>query len=361
MRNEIKLYGIIGEDVTAVDVKRQLDAFDQSQELVVRIHSEGGSVPDGIAIYDAVKTYPGPKRAVIESAAFSIASYIAMAFDDVEITENGYLMIHNPYMETVGDDVAHAQSAECLAKFKESLVAAYSSRTGKSRDEVLSLMANETWINAREALANGYVSRIAPPQMRAVAKLKNMPQGVFKSLSGGCSDAGENRVSERVTVSESTKPVAASLAEIRAAFPKAKAEFVLNCIERNLPMASVMTEALAAMEEELTQARAKLAEYEQKEMAAKAEMEVSVEQEPEEEEEPMPMPVQKAKAKLGVRPVAKSTATKPSAKAQWETLVAAKVSAGLPRSKAVLAVHKDNPGLREQMVEEINLARKGAE
>lgn len=353
MPNEIKLYGVIGEDVTAVDVKRQLDSFDQSQDLVVRIHSEGGSVTDGLAIYDALQSYKGPKRAIVESAAFSIASYIAMALNDVEITENGYLMIHNPHMEVVGDDTAHSQAADCLSKLKESMVTAYSSRTGKSRDEVLAIMANETWINAREALAGGYVSRISAPQMKAVAKTKNMPQGVLKSLCGDCSDAGETR--EEPKMSE-TKPVAASLAEIKAAFPKAKAEFVLNCIERSLPMASVMTEALAAMEEELTQAKAKLAEYEQKETMAKAEMEISVEEEKPEEEM-----TAKAKAKSGVKPVAKSTASKPSAKAQWETLVSAKVASGMPKAKAIMAVNRDNPGLRESMVEEINLARKVAE
>jgi len=350
MLNELKLYGVIGEDITAVDVKNAIDGFDQTKPLLVRIHSEGGSVSDGLAIYDAIKAYAGPKKAVIESAAFSIASHIAMAFEDIEITENGYLMIHNPHMDVSGDDSAHAQAADCLSKLKESMVTAYSAKTGKPREEVLAIMAAETWVNAKEALANGYVSRITPPQLKAVAKMKNMPQGVAKSLSGDCLEAGETRKDD---IMSNTTPVAASLAEIKAAFPKAKAEFVLSCIERQLPMASVMTDALAAMEEELTMARAKLAKYEEEQSAKAMEDEEmakanAMEEEPEEE-------MAKAKAKTGVKPLAKSTSSsKPSAKAQWDAAVANYEAKGVVRGKALSMVNKAHPGLRERMLAEVS-------
>jgi ATP-dependent protease ClpP protease subunit len=352
MLNELKLYGVIGEDVTAVDVKNAIDGFDQTKPLLVRIHSEGGSVSDGLAIYDAIKAYTGPKKAVIESAAFSIASHIAMAFEDIEITENGYLMIHNPHMDVSGDDSAHAQAADCLSKLKESMVTAYSSKTGKPREEVLAIMAAETWVNAKEALSNGYVSRITPPQLKAVAKMKNMPQGVAKSLSGDCLEVGETRKDD---IMSNTTPVAASLQEIKAAFPKAKAEFVLSCIERQLPMASVMSDALAAMDEELTMAKAKLAQYEQTEQAKAMENEEmakakAMEKDPEEEEM-----MAKAKAKTGVKPVAKSTSSsKPSAKAQWDAAVSSYEAKGVARGKALSMVNKAHPGLRQQMLAEVS-------
>ena len=352
MSNEIKLYGVIGEDVLAKDVKNALDGMDQAQPLVVRIHSEGGAVNEGLAIYDAIKAYAGPKRAVIESAAFSIASHIAMAFDDVEITENGYLMIHNPHMEVGGDDVAHAQAAEVLGKLKESMVTAYSQKTGKPREEVLAVMANETWINAREALAGGYVSRIMPPQLKAVAKMKSLPKAVADSLGGESKTPSPQSTGEKPMSSEVQ---AATIEEIEAAFPRMKPDRILACVKRKLPMASVMTEALGAMEEELMAAKAKLAEYEQM-AAAKAATEVSIETEPTEEEM-----MAKAKAKSGVKPLAKATTTKPSAKSQWDSLLAAKVAQGVPRAKAVLQIRSECPGLCEQMVEEHNIARKGAE
>jgi ATP-dependent protease ClpP protease subunit len=367
MPNEIKLYGVIGEDIRAVEVKQQIDAMDQSQPLVVRIHSEGGSVADGLAIYDAFQAYAGQKKAVIESAAFSIASYIAMAFEDVEITENGYLMIHNPHMEISGDDAALAHGSSVLSKLKESMVNAYASKTGKGTDEVLSIMAAETWVNAQEALAAGYVNRIAPPKkVKAVARLVKMPQRVFASLCSDGSDAVAKRVEQKEKPMSNTQPVAASLAEIKAAFPKAKAEFVLNCIERQLPMASVMTEALAAMEEELQEVKAKLAQYEQKEQESQAKSMQDEEEmkakamETEEDDDEEPEAKVKAKAKLGVKPVAKSASgsmPKQSATAQWTGAVSAKVNGGLSRAQAIHAVERDFPGLRLQMIEEANASR----
>lgn len=156
----------------------------------------------------------------------------------------------------------------------------------------------------------------------------------------------------------STEPVAATIEEIEAKFPTMKPERILACVKKKLPMASVMSEALAAMEEELTQCKAKLAQMET-EMQAKAETESVTVTEEEKPEEEM---TAKAKAKAGVKPIAKATsATKPSAKAQWDTLVSAKLTQGLPKAKAVALVNREHPGLREQMVEEHNIARKDAE
>jgi predicted phage tail protein len=127
-------------------------------------------------------------------------------------------------------------------------------------------------------------------------------------------------------------------------------------------MASVMTEALGAMEEEMVALRAKVAEYEQKMAAMETKpVEGMEEEEPaavEEEEEEV---VAKVKAKAGVKPLAKSrTSGQVSAKASWDGALSAKVTAGMSRAEAIRAIEKECPGLRESMIEEVNQARKGA-
>jgi ATP-dependent protease ClpP protease subunit len=355
MPNEIKLYGVIGEECRAIDVKRSLEAMDQTQPLIVRIHSEGGAVTDGLAMYDAFKAYAGPKKVSIESAALSIASHIAMAFDEVEITENGWLMIHSPHMGVEGDDVAHAEAATILGQLKESMINAYTSKTGKSREEVLTIMAKDTWINAKDALAQGFVSRIVQAKkapLLAVAKTLNMPQGVFSSLFGEGSEAGELREPTKEKTMSDSKPVAASLQEIKAAFPKAKAEFVIQCLEKSLPMASVLSEALAAMDEELTATKAQLAEA----LAAANAKAMETEAPAEEESEEAPVEAKaKAVARTGVKPIAKAAnSSKPSARDEWATKIQAKVLQGFSKDKAAIAVNRENPGLRSQMLSEVN-------
>jgi ATP-dependent Clp protease protease subunit len=124
--NEINISGIVGVDVTAAIVKSALADMDQSSQLIVRIDSEGGEVFEGLSIYDALSKYSGRKHAIIEPRAFSIASYILCACDTAEISENGYVMLHNPYIGDVGGDASDmASQAALLGKLQESLTKAY--------------------------------------------------------------------------------------------------------------------------------------------------------------------------------------------------------------------------------------------
>lgn len=366
MSNEIKLFGAIGEDVQANEIKDQIDAMDQTQPLIVRINSEGGQVFDGLAIYDAIASYKGPKKAIVESFAASIASLIPMACDEVEITENGYFMIHNPRYGLEGDDDEFAKASTELKQFKETMVNAYASRMGKSREEILAMMKAETFFNAQQAIASGLATRTVQPKLMratAYARLKNMPQGVLSALCGARAEAGEDRETTKEQPMSNTQPVAASLAEIKAAFPKAKAEFVLNCLEKSLPMASVMTEALSAMEEEVTALRAKLAKYESMD-ATEEPAAMDGEMETDDEEEVVVVPAANAKSNpkaqvkktIGVKPVAKAVKVSGgmSAKASWESKIAAKISSGLPRAQAVRSVILENPGLHDEVIAEAN-------
>jgi hypothetical protein len=159
-----------------------------------------------------------------------------------------------------------------------------------------------------------------------------------------------------------TTPVAASLAEIKAALPKAKPDFILKCLERNLPMASVMSEAAATLEEECMSLRAELEKMksakamEDEQMAnAKAQEGEQMKAKAMEEEEQA-----KAKARSGVKPIAKAASGvsgSASASAKWRSVLQSKIDSGIPRAKAILAIEVEHPGLRQQMVEEVNSAR----
>jgi len=191
-----------------------------------------------MAIHDAIKAYSGPKKCVIESAAFSIASFIACACDEVEITENGWMMMHNPAVKADGDDETLEHSVGLLKKLKASMVSVYSSRSGMSEPETLAMMRDETYYNAKEAIARGFATRVLNTSVpsKVVAQNTNLPHRAYVALFG---NSGGNHNKEDSQMSEPKTPVAATVSEIRSSFPKAKAEFVLKCIERQMPMASV--------------------------------------------------------------------------------------------------------------------------
>jgi ATP-dependent protease ClpP protease subunit len=324
--------------------------------IVVKIHSEGGSVTEGFRIFDLAKAYEGPKKAVIESAAYSISSFIPMAFDETEITPNGYMMVHNPYMGVEGDDEELANKSQFLAKLKTNMVAAYCAKTGLPEESVLAIMKRETEMNATEAVASGFADRItsAPVIGRAFAKLNSMPHGVVAALFGVGSGGNQEPPTKVKPMSDST-PVAATLQEIETAFPKASAEFVVKCLKRSMPMASVASAAVEEMMAENEGLRAQIKAMEEE--MAKAKAELPTEEEPaasegEEEEEPAEA---KAVARGGVKPIAKAKTGGPSAQVRWDSAI----DACLPkckgnRTKAVAMANRANPGLREAMIAEVN-------
>ena len=103
---ELLLYGIIGdywEDLDAKDVIMAIRGID-AKAITVKIHSEGGSVFAGLAIYNALMDHPAAILVHIDALAASVASVIAMAGDVVEMPGNAFLMIHNPWVMAVGDE-----------------------------------------------------------------------------------------------------------------------------------------------------------------------------------------------------------------------------------------------------------------
>jgi ATP-dependent protease ClpP protease subunit len=357
MPKQIIIDGEIGREegqVSSQWIKSQLPT-NGIDPIEVSIHSEGGSVIEGFAIYDALKAYAGPKRCVVSSSAFSIASFIPMAFSDVEITPNGYMMLHNPYMTCEGDASEFAKRSSLLAEMNTNMVNAYAEKSGKSTDEIKAILDRETYLNATNALALGFVNRItsAPVIGRVFAKVKSMPHGIVQALFG-VDPGGDNRVpTKEKSMSETQKPIAATIKEIKTAYPKAKADFIVKCMEAEMPMSQVAEAAYAEVMIDNQSLADRIAALE----ATIASMTT-----PEAMEQPVaaaptaPVPSQSPdipKAKSGVAPVAKSKSTGSiSAKAKWNEAVASFESKGMIRGKALAMANKTYPGLRESMLAE---------
>jgi hypothetical protein len=234
------------------------------------------------------------------------------------------------------------------------MVTAYATRSGKSEDEIKAILKSETYLNAQQSVAMGLAKRIAgkPVIGRAFAKLSTMPHGVVSALFGAGS-RGDTDSKKGHKMPEST-PVAATIQEIKAAYPKAKAEFVVKCLEKSMPMASV---ASAAVEEMMTENAALRAELEEMK-AAKAKAESQIEEEVDASRRKRWKRRRKASgttARSGVKPVAKAKSVRPSASVRWNSSVEsclAKCNGN--KMKAVAMANRNNPGLREAFIAEVN-------
>lgn len=166
---ELLIYGDIGdswwgESVTAQSVAEQLNALDKSVSTInVRINSYGGSVADGLAIYNALKRHPATKAVTIDGVAMSSASLIAMAGDTVSMPPTSILMIHAPWGGCMGNAKEMRQYADVLDTFSEAMADAYVRKSGKSREDILSLLqdGDDHYYTGEEAVAEGFADAVS--------------------------------------------------------------------------------------------------------------------------------------------------------------------------------------------------------
>jgi ATP-dependent Clp protease protease subunit len=188
-RGEIYIYEDIGEGwfggITAKSFSDSMKELGKVDALDIYINSAGGSVFDGIAIYNQIKRFSGEKIVHVDGIAASIASVIAMAGDEVRIAENGMIMIHKPWGMSVGTADDMRKYADSLDKVNETILDTYVAKTGKDKAMLSGLMDAETWLNANEALELGFAtsktdSKMLKAESQLFAKFKNVPETIRK-------------------------------------------------------------------------------------------------------------------------------------------------------------------------------------
>jgi ATP-dependent Clp protease, protease subunit len=167
---EILLYEMIGQDywtgegTTAKQFAEDLEAAGKISKIHLRVNSPGGSVFDGLAIYNTLLSHGAKVTAQVDGLAASIASVIIMAASEISMGDNAMLMIHNPWTSVQGDSNDMRKMAETMDKVKVSMVTAYRRHTKKTVDEVGAIMDEETWMTADEAVSEGFAESVTKPE-----------------------------------------------------------------------------------------------------------------------------------------------------------------------------------------------------
>lgn len=188
---DVLIYGDIGENwwgdsVVAKDFVQEIAALDVD-ELTVRVNSYGGSVSDGIAIYNAIKRHKAKTTVVIDSVAYSIASLIAMAGDTVEMAENALLMIHAPWGTASGNSASMRDFADMLDTYAQAMSTSYSAKSGMSQQDVLALLTDgeDHYYTAEQALEAKFIDSVVSAMPLAASFDRAALAARFHSLPSG--------------------------------------------------------------------------------------------------------------------------------------------------------------------------------
>ena len=139
-----------------------LEKEDADAEVTFYINSPGGSVQDGLVLYDVMQAVSCPIRTVCMGMAASMGSIIFVAGDKRQMLKHSKVMIHDPLI--TGDCGGPALSVDAISKrlmrTRRKVGEILSQCTGRPLDAVLSATARDTFFDAQQAKAFRLVDEI---------------------------------------------------------------------------------------------------------------------------------------------------------------------------------------------------------
>jgi ATP-dependent Clp endopeptidase proteolytic subunit ClpP len=161
----LRLYGPIDSwggmwGVSALEVLDALDQMGDVSDIRLHINSPGGEVYEGIAILSALRQHPARVTAVVDGIAASAASFIATGADEVVMSPNSELMVHDAWGITIGPAADHHKSGDDLDRISNNIASIYATKAGGEVQTWRDAMLAETWYGADEAVAAGLADRV---------------------------------------------------------------------------------------------------------------------------------------------------------------------------------------------------------
>ena len=131
-----------------------------SDDVRIILNSYGGSCNAAVRMFDDIRAYPGAVHIIVSGTAASAATVLAMAADRLEMTQGSLWMIHDPLVNAWGNEHDLEDAIRLLRACKESILNVYARRCKKPRSDVGEMMRETTWMDASQALTNGFIDGV---------------------------------------------------------------------------------------------------------------------------------------------------------------------------------------------------------
>ena len=183
---DITIYGFIGESywwdsTSASDIDEALKGAN-GNNLVIHVNSPGGDTFDGIAIYNRLMDYKKEHGArikvTVDGWAASAASLIPLAADETVMGTGAMMMIHEASSIAWGSKRDMRKVADLLEKVEEGLIDIYMTKSNRTRDEIRTMVDDETWFSAQEAVDIGFATSTATESKGDEEEITNLKNQV---------------------------------------------------------------------------------------------------------------------------------------------------------------------------------------
>ena len=139
-----------------------LEAQDPDKDIQFYINSPGGSVTDGMAIYDTMQFIKCDVSTICVGMAASMSAFLLSSGTKGKrlALPNAEIMIHQPSAGTQGQITDMAIHLKRLETVKARMNRILSENTGRSIEEVTAACERDNFMTAEEARAFGLIDRV---------------------------------------------------------------------------------------------------------------------------------------------------------------------------------------------------------
>ena len=158
----------LGEEVNATTASLvvaqllYLEAQDPDKDIQLYINSPGGSVTDGMAIYDTMQYVKCDVSTICIGMAASMGAFLLSSGAKGKriALPNAEIMIHQPSAGTQGQITDMAQHLKRLEVVKRRMNRILAANTGRSVEEVTADCERDNFMTAEEALQYGLIDKV---------------------------------------------------------------------------------------------------------------------------------------------------------------------------------------------------------
>lgn len=138
----------------------KLGEIPDGQTIELHINSNGGSVKEGVAIYNLLKQKQSHKIGIVDGVAHSVAFLVLQACDERKMCLGTTALIHNMWMYCAGNAAQLRKFADDLDAMMEANRQVFLERATITEDELKTLMEQETYLTPDKALEYGLIDSI---------------------------------------------------------------------------------------------------------------------------------------------------------------------------------------------------------
>lgn len=168
---------------------QKLGEIPDGQTIELHINSNGGSVKEGVAIYNNLKQKQNHKIGIVDGVAHSVAFLILQACDERKMCLGTTALIHNMWMYCYGNASQLRKYADDLDDMMEANRQVFMERAKITEEQLKELMENETYLTPDKALEYGLIDEVmgkqAPPEdaEKLLQKLSEMQKQLNRQQS----------------------------------------------------------------------------------------------------------------------------------------------------------------------------------